>query len=76
VTGELIVKLTSDAEPDEIGARAGVSLAPLHPGTSDPELAMYFVAQAAAHTGEDVAERLMRVDGVDSAYIKPSAAPP
>jgi hypothetical protein len=79
MTSELIVKLAPTAEPGRVRAHAdglGVTLAPLHPGTTDPELSTYFAAQVDAQRVEGVAERLMRVDGVDSAYVKPPAAAP
>jgi hypothetical protein len=76
MTSELIVKLAFGVEPDEVQSRAGLSLEPLHPGTSDAELSTYFVARVEGHTAEDVTERLMRVDGVDGAYVKPPAAAP
>jgi hypothetical protein len=76
VTSELIVKLAPGAELDDVRSRAGVGLSPLHPGTDDPELAVYFVARVEAPRAEDVAQRLMGVDGVDSAYVKPPAAAP
>jgi hypothetical protein len=76
VSGELIVKLAPGADPDAVRSRGGVRLAPLHPGTSDAELSTYFLARVEAQHIQDVAERLMRVDGVDSAYVKPPAAAP
>jgi hypothetical protein len=79
MTGELIVKLAPSAEPDRIRTHAnglGVELEPLHPGTDDPELASYLVARVDPEGASGVAERLMRIDGVDGAYVKPGGAPP
>jgi hypothetical protein len=79
MTSELIVKLAPTAEPDRIRTHAnglGVELSRLHPGTSDPELASYLVARVDPEGARGVAERLMRFDGVESAYVKPGGAPP
>jgi hypothetical protein len=79
MTSELIVKLAPSAEPERVRAHAdglGVKLAPLHPGTTDPELSVYLAARVDPQRVEGVAERLMRVDGVDSAYVKPPAEAP
>ena len=79
MTSELIVKLAPAVEPASIRTHAnglGVELSPLHPGTSDPELASYLVGQVDPEGARGVAERLMRVDGVESAYVKPGGAPP
>jgi hypothetical protein len=79
MTSELIVKLAPAAEPDRIRTHAndlGVELERLHPGTDDPELASYLVARVDPEGARGVAERLMRFDGVESAYVKPGGAPP
>jgi hypothetical protein len=76
MSSELVVKLAPGVEPDDVRGRAGVDLAPLHPGTEDPELATYFVARVEPQHVEDATARLMRLDGVDGAYVKPPAAPP
>jgi hypothetical protein len=79
---DVIVKL-APASPDaalsslEACARAaGVELAPLHGGTSDPELASYYVASVAPHTADALAARLRACPGVEAAYAKPAGAPP
>ncbi len=82
---EVIVKLTQEAAaPDSpqhkaIDARAaqlGVSLAPLHPSTSDPDLASYAVAHVNPLEAEAVVDQLLRCNGVEGAYAKPPGAPP
>jgi hypothetical protein len=55
----------------------GLRLEPLHPGTTDPYLAPYFVVVApdpAAATR--AAERLLRCQAVTAAYVKPPDALP
>lgn len=82
---EVIVKLTRDAAaPDspkrkELQARAdelGVLLAPLHPSTSDADLAAYAVARVDPSAADGIAEQLRRCDGVEGAYAKAPGAPP
>jgi hypothetical protein len=74
--GELIVKLAPGTDPDEVRSRAGVRLAPLHPDVDDAELATYYVARVDPQAAEGVAARLLGMDGVDSAHVKPPAAAP
>lgn len=51
----------------------GVQLEPLHPDTTDPNLATYFtVAVPDIATAERVVKRLQQSTAVDSAYLKPS----
>jgi hypothetical protein len=58
-------------------AELGVQLEPLHPGSSEPELASHFyVSVADEEEGKRVAERLRNVEGVEAAYLKPPDAPP
>ena len=79
MSSELIVKLAPSAEPEQVRSDAdglGATLSPLHPGTEDPELATYFVARVEGADAERIAQGLMRLDGVDGAYVKPPAAPP
>jgi hypothetical protein len=82
---ELVVKLSPDAAVGDsavrraLQARAselGVALAPLHPSTSDPELAAYAVARVDPAVVDDVIGRLSRFEGVEAAYAKAPGAPP
>jgi hypothetical protein len=58
-------------------AELGVQLEPLHPGSSDPELAsQFYVSVADEEDGERVATRLRSVPGVEAAYLKPPDEPP
>lgn len=51
---------------------AGLALAPMHPGTSDPELRTWFFAQAETPADATAcAARLLRHAPVLSAYPKP-----
>jgi hypothetical protein len=82
---ELIVKLSPEAaaaespEHKELQAQAdrlGVALTPLHPATSDPDLATYAVARVDPAEANVVAEQLRRCAGVEAAYAKARGAPP
>lgn len=80
---EVIVKL-AEAGADatarrtlELCAReAGVTIAPLHPATSDPDLASYYVARVEPQAVDVVLARFLACAGVDAAYLKPAAEPP
>jgi hypothetical protein len=57
-------------------SRLGVSLEPVHPGTSAPELMTHFSAYVEdPDTARTVVETLQRNDAVDGAYVTPPAAP-
>jgi hypothetical protein len=60
------------SELRELVAASGASLRPLHPGTSDPELATYFIVHV-PDSGEAprVLDRLRGHAAVSAAYIKP-----
>jgi hypothetical protein len=50
----------------------GVALQPLHPGSTDPTLTPYFIAEMPDRmTAERQITRLQRIKGIESAYIKP-----
>ncbi len=50
----------------------GAVLEPLHPGTSDPQLASYFLLRTPQpSTGEEVITRLRDLEVVEAAYVKP-----
>jgi hypothetical protein len=48
----------------------------MHPLTSDPELATYFVAHVDPEGLDGVIETLAGCDGVEGAYPKPRGEPP
>ena len=57
-------------------SRLGVSLEPVHPGTTAPELMTHFNAYVEdADTARTVAEALQRSDAVEGAYVTPPASP-
>ena len=84
-TVEIIVQLSAEAS-DPAGATAagvyrtatdaGATLKPLHPGTSDPELARYAAVRVPPNQADRVLARLMSSSGVDAAYIKPTGEAP
>jgi len=50
----------------------GVALQPLHPGSIDPTLTPYFIAEMPDRmTAERLVTRLQRIRAIESAYIKP-----
>jgi len=75
---ELIVKAAPSAVAvvPAWAARIGISLQALHPGTSDPELATYFVAHVEAAASEAVLKELLRCGEIEGAYAKPRGEPP
>jgi hypothetical protein len=82
---EVIAKLTPEAaasgtsEHRAVQSRAaelGVSLEPLHPSASDPELSTYFVVHVDPVSRQRVVEQLLGLDGVEGAYAKPRGEPP
>lgn len=55
----------------------GAPLRPLHPATSDPELAAWFTLEVPDEAAaERAVEELRAVGGVTAAYVKPAAEPP
>jgi hypothetical protein len=54
----------------------GVTLAPLHPGTSDAGLATQFYADVDPAQADHVCARLLTAPGVEGAYAKPAGEPP
>jgi len=88
---ELVVKLapalaasmrfggnSSDVEPlKELMRAHGVTLRPIHPTVTEGELAKMFQSTVAeAQQGHDLAARLRALDGVEGAFVKPSASLP
>jgi hypothetical protein len=83
---EIVVKVTRDAAiPGTSASRGvhscaaalGISLKPLHPNSSDPELTSYYSAQIADPTViANITEQLRNCDGVEGAYAKPTGEVP
>lgn len=78
-SAEVIIKLAPGALPaNSPGHRAlqscaagiGVSIQPLHPSTSDPELSTYFVAHVDRAALSSLIDQLRRCEGVVGAYAK------
>jgi hypothetical protein len=84
VTPELAPALRHEAPATEQASAiektvdaAGLALRPLHPGTADETLSRYFAVEAPdAATAQRVARELLRLDGVEAAYVKPPDALP
>jgi hypothetical protein len=53
----------------------GTPLAPLHPGSRDPELARWYFTDVASGA-EELARALSSVPGVEAAFVKPADEPP
>jgi len=79
---EIIVQLHETADPSDGSAmrtvrdRTQVTLEPLHPGSTDPELARYAIARVARSSVEPVVGLLLGCAEVDAAYAKPGDALP
>jgi hypothetical protein len=55
-----------------LAATSGIRLQPLHPGTVDPRLASWFVAEIPeASAVQGVLAQLRQCEAVEAAYIKP-----
>jgi hypothetical protein len=69
-----------DTEADALGAVAeelGVVLRPMHPGTEDPDLMTYFMAESPdLETANRLIHRLQEFESVEAAYVKPPDEPP
>jgi hypothetical protein len=60
----------------DAASRLGVSLEPVHPRTSSPELMTHFTVHVAdAETARKVADALRRIGAVEGAYHTPPASP-
>lgn len=51
---------------------SGLTLEPIHPGTDDPSLQTYFMADVEdPGTAQELINRLQQMPGIEAAYIKP-----
>jgi hypothetical protein len=84
-TVSVIVKLTLATVGDDgsahrylqaCGAEIGISIQPLHPSTSDPELASYYIARVDPSALDGVIQHLFACKGVEGAYAKPQGEEP
>lgn len=57
-------------------ADCGVLIKPLHPETTDPELASFYVGRVAVSQLDRFSRRLLACEGVEGAYGKPPGEPP
>jgi hypothetical protein len=81
---ELVVKLVPGALPGGHAHRAllalaadlGITLQPVDPAASDPDLATYHVALVTPDAAERAVARLRRLDDVEAAYSRPQGEPP
>jgi hypothetical protein len=65
------------AQAQQVAARHGAQLRPVHPGTADPDLARFFVAEIDPdHSPEQAARDLLACDAIESAVAKPMDEPP
>lgn len=82
----ITVHLAPAALPDDAQALEGkfrdtlaalrLKLEPLHPGSTDPELAGQFYAVVDAASADEMCSRLRKHPAVLAAYTKPDGAPP
>ena len=53
-----------------------INLVPIHPGTKDPLLIIFFTVEVAdSDAAEKVINRLLESEAVEAAYLKPPAEP-
>lgn len=67
---------TRDDQLARIAADTGVTLEPLHPGTTAPDLAGQFFADVPDADAADVCTRLLANSAVVAAYPKPADGSP
>ncbi|MBP3954086.1 hypothetical protein J8F10_02090 [Gemmata sp. G18] len=65
-----------DDQRARIATDIGVTLEPLHPGTTDPDLAGQFFADVPDASADDICARLLANSAVVAAYPKPADGPP
>jgi hypothetical protein len=77
---EITTKLVPGSQASDLRGlvdESGTSFRPLHPGTSDPELASYFIVHVSDPAqAPRVLDRLRRHAAVAAAYVKPPDAMP
>lgn len=60
-------------ELEDVSARLGVKIRPIHPGIAVPELASYFGAEVPdMETAQRLITKLKETGIVDAAYVKPA----
>ena len=66
----VVVKVAGDASAVVAAAASlGLQLRPMHPGSDDPELASWFIAET---DDSEVVSALRLIAGVEAAYLKPA----
>jgi len=77
---KLSKKQSGPSEADQIAdvvGRHGAAVAPMHPGTSDPELRKHFFIRVTNQAaGERLSDELRGMQGVEGVYFKSAGAPP
>ena len=77
---EITTQLAPDAgEPElrELADEFGLSVRPLHAGTTDPVLGSYYIVSVPdALLAQQVLDRLRQIPAVNAAYLKPPDAMP
>lgn len=64
-------------EPLRMAEALGVTIAPMHPGTSEPDLITYFIVEVPdSETAQRVINRLRQSTEIEAAYLKPPDEPP
>lgn len=62
---------------EQVVARVGAVVHPVHPGVPDRLLTSYFFIEVPdTAAAVDLLDELQRTPGVDAAYVEPSAEPP
>jgi hypothetical protein len=70
-------RLPSTRKLRAVLAELGLDVEPLHPGTTDPELATHFVITVPdEQSAAEVSRRLRETGAVEAAYVKPPDAAP
>ncbi|MEI8407869.1 MULTISPECIES: hypothetical protein [unclassified Kribbella] len=68
----VLVKLSGDADDAVASAAAlGIRLRPAHPGSRDPELSTWFIAESSGTDDETVVSTLRTFPATEAAYTKP-----
>lgn len=68
---------TKSGEPLRMVEALGVTIEPMHQGTSDPDLMTYFIVEVPdLETAQRVINRLQQSTEIEAAYLKPPDEPP